>query len=522
MICASLEDLTNGIYFEKSELAIAIARRVKEQDKGADLSLAIAIVKEVDHWLSTNSGKLVNQIRWIWKTYKDWWQNHFPYQSEYRVRRVLDALREANILLFEQWDKRTKLKPKAYWRLNYDLLSNLTQRGDRTNEVQPLTEPDSEVNTTPHSAVWTVHTDTTTTYSTTTVQIPSPTPPREGKEGEIGEKSSPREEESQEEGNTSSTYWEVQSENKQNQKTMPLNQEDQSSAAPRAKSERVQVLDPKLGFGNGQNFRLESMRERAMRSVMPTYSEQEKEFSRKFVEWELLQGVPSRYSRLSSVMDNIRTGLYVLEWDEFEQGLPLGTLGKKDWEIYRGIPHPMLVEYLGRQLQKAGESPEQGLNNARLQFTNPAIAQQHFDSWGRRIVNAKEESDRLRAMGVKGDTIPVDLKPRHAPDLVEVATAYTEMMVSAPTLSGVQANPQLPQVEEASATLVLVKPSVPDDGRATYLERLQGQLEPMREHLQSGKEMRCAIALAWAEAHPDFIEILRDENDNPIDFDWKF
>ena len=209
---------------------------------------------------------------------------------------------------------------------------------------------------------------------------------------------------------------------------MQGNFETKCSANPNSK--RIRVVDSRLGFGDGENPRLASQRSRAARYVAREIvpPEEAREFQKQFAEWESLQGVEPRYSRVSNALLRVEAGEYVLEWEEFCRGIPMGTLNKHDWQHRRGITHRALLQYHARELTRVGESFSQGLAKARALFKDAATAQQAWESWGRRVMNAQAENERLAALGVKGLTMPTELKPLARTEPQQVVAALQSLI----------------------------------------------------------------------------------------------
>ena len=226
-------------------------------------------------------------------------------------------------------------------------------------------------------------------------------------------------------------------ENFENEEVVEMQDIPETNYSANPKPQRVRLVDSRLGFGDGENPRLARQRSQAERHIAREIIPQEtaREFQKQFGEWESLQGVEPRYSKVSNALLRVEAGEYVLEWEEFCQGIPMGTLNKLDWQCRRGITHPALLQYHARELQQVGESFSQGLAKAKALFKDPATAQQAWESWGRRVVNAQAENERLAALGVKGVTMPTQLKPLSKSEPQQVVAALHSLIGEDVTLA---------------------------------------------------------------------------------------
>jgi hypothetical protein len=130
-----LKDLTNGEYWKKSPLAVAIAKALHQHNKNVDIQLALDAISELDHWLQTESGKVFEGIRWIFKTFKDWWHDWLPTATEYKVRQTLEVLRELGIFRFEQHQLHQKRFDRcSWWSIDYEKLKSFASL-DHLDEI---------------------------------------------------------------------------------------------------------------------------------------------------------------------------------------------------------------------------------------------------------------------------------------------------------------------------------------------------------------------------------------------------
>ena len=84
-----------------------------------------AVVLQQLHWLikESDSGRIIEDKKWVWNTYEEWQSKFFPWMSIMKVRRIINKLEKLNLLLSCQPDG--GFSRKKYYTVNYDTLNGL-------------------------------------------------------------------------------------------------------------------------------------------------------------------------------------------------------------------------------------------------------------------------------------------------------------------------------------------------------------------------------------------------------------
>lgn len=150
----------------------------------------------------------------------------------------------------------------------------------------------------------------------------------------------------------------------------------------------IRVVDSRLGFGDGTNRSLEFQRQRARAACVPNYREElglsEEKYASltsQLIEWAMQQGMASPAAWAEKQLDRVRSGIAVPEWAEFQQGLPMGTLHKHEWQERRGIPVKEFFDFVATKLQSDVVSPERAIANAESILRNPKSAESMWRSF---------------------------------------------------------------------------------------------------------------------------------------------
>ena len=131
----------------------------------------------------------------------------------------------------------------------------------------------------------------------------------------------------------------------------------------------------------------------------------------------------------NKIIQQLRDGVPHSYWDDFVNGLPIGTSTQQEWEVEPGVPHPMFIEYLTEKLIKGNNSQtrEQAILQALNIVSSPKQAIFFWKECKISLGNALSEAERHRALGVQALPTPLWTKERPEPTLEEAAIAGTKI-----------------------------------------------------------------------------------------------
>ena len=125
------------------------------------------------------------------------------------------------------------------------------------------------------------------------------------------------------------------------------------------------------------------------------------------------------------IIRQLRSGIPHTYWDDFVDGLPIGTSTKPEWEVEPGVPYPMFIEYLSEKIIKGNntQTPEQARNEVFRILSQPRQASAFWGQFKRSVVNVSEQVSRDLALGVSNPTTPVWTRERIEPSIDEAIGA---------------------------------------------------------------------------------------------------
>lgn len=81
------------------------------------------ILQQIHYWLVRKSGKVIDGVRWIYNRYSDWLEQ-FSWLTEWKLRKIMYKLRDAQILKFEQKEVK-QYKRRGWYTIDYEKLDAL-------------------------------------------------------------------------------------------------------------------------------------------------------------------------------------------------------------------------------------------------------------------------------------------------------------------------------------------------------------------------------------------------------------
>ena len=127
----------------------------------------------------------------------------------------------------------------------------------------------------------------------------------------------------------------------------------------------------------------------------------------------------------NKIIGQLKKGELHSYWDDFINGLPIGTSTQHEWEVEPGVPHPMFIEYLAEKLIQGNNSQtrEQAIDKALDIANSPKRAMFFWKECKISLGNALYEAERHRDLGVNALSTPLWTKERPEPTLEEAANA---------------------------------------------------------------------------------------------------
>ena len=175
-----------------------------------------------------------------------------------------------------------------------------------------------------------------------------------------------------------------------------------------------------------------------------------------------------------TIIAKLRRGEPNTYWDDFINGLPIGTSTKPEWEIEPGVPYPMFIEYLTEKLKRGDNTTtdEATRNEVFRILDKPRQAKAFWGQFKRSVVNVSEQVERDRALGISNPNTPVWTIERIEPTISEAEEAGQKIMaVNSAVGAAIKSatNPQLESVEPSPNQLSEPPTSDPwmDEGEKT-------------------------------------------------------
>lgn len=421
--------------------------------------LQARIVQQFHFWLWMKKGGVVLRgVKWIYKALIKLMEEAIPGFSEYQIRKAISILVAKGILIREQLHRehygavhaRAAYNRQYYYRIDYEILelfiqSKIKEFQPQTNQARP---PQAETTDTMgfvkvaeqvcehrRTDLRMSQNNTDTTFKINRSNTP-PQAPQGAREGNNEQNVSITPESIRKEQDQSNpTTFEQK---KINSNTTPFStvvkrptrvEQKINKKTPVQKpvqvSDAVEVLPPpkeqrasKTRKGTKPNQDL---------GLAPWKSlEQFQRFYRALVnKLPLVANSRSPQGLAHKIINQLKKGIPHSYWDDFINGLPIGTSTQQEWEVEPGVAHPMFIEYLAEKLIKGNNSQtrEQAIANALNIVSNPKQAIFFWKECKISLGNALHEAERHRALGVQAVPTPLWTKERPEPTLEEAATA---------------------------------------------------------------------------------------------------
>ncbi len=403
-----------------------------------DLAL---IVQQLHYWLQQGYGVVIDGVRWIHKSIKEMREEVFPTLSHWQLSKLMSQLVEREILIREklftkhqiQQGDRFWWQPKNqtyYYRINREKLQELA------SNYQIAETPETSVfcstkilsnqvdQNTKFSDCPKNNTDTTSIENNSKDQS-HPTLPCES----VVEKPF-----NQRKDLTSTQIETVLTRQVKNKvdSAESLDIEKEISSAAQKEIVKENNLDDGVTKPKLKVEKTKPGTKPKKKNLAPWKDEGEfKRFYR-----ALIAAVPivanshSPHGLTQVIIRQLRSGIPHSYWDDFKAGLPIGSSTMPEWEVEPGVPYPMFVEYLTEKIKKGNNSTtdEQTRNEVFRLLNQPRQAKAFWSQFKRSLINASQEVDRYRALGVSNPHTPIWTRERIEPTIEEAATAGAKIM----------------------------------------------------------------------------------------------
>ncbi|MFP4008743.1 MAG: hypothetical protein ACLFV6_12165, partial [Spirulinaceae cyanobacterium] len=136
-------------------------------------------------------------------------------------------------------------------------------------------------------------------------------------------------------------------------------------------------------------------------------------------------------------------------WDEFVQGLPLGSSQQiqRDWEVEPGVPYPAFVEERTQYYIHKGEPLEAAVARARADLRNPVLAKDLWDGFLRKCDRLARDAKRHQEQGVQNPYLPPSFGSRSQPNKDEVGDRLNQINPPSEALPAASETPEKPSLK---------------------------------------------------------------------------
>lgn len=131
-------------------------------------------------------------------------------------------------------------------------------------------------------------------------------------------------------------------------------------------------------------------------------------FQRTLLDYFKNQGVANPAAFVFKIIDGLTKGIISPYWDEFINGLPLGSSQriKRDWEMEAGIPYPAFEEERIQYYVHKGEPLEVAVSKARADLRNPVLGQDLWEGFLRKCDRMADAAMQAKNLGVQTPYLP--------------------------------------------------------------------------------------------------------------------
>ncbi|MDJ0594379.1 MAG: hypothetical protein QNJ72_31130, partial [Pleurocapsa sp. MO_226.B13] len=402
--------------------------------------LQARIIQQFHFWLwMKKGGVILRGVKWIYKSLNHLATEAIAGFTDYQIRKAISALVGKGLLIREQLHRehygsvhaRAAYNRQYYYRIDYDalekfLLARIQEFKLETHESLGFVNVANQIRDPQKTDLRVSQNNTDTTFKSDR----SPTPPlapqgaRESNEEKTVSQISKDIQEEQEQSNpTTGEQKEI------NPNTTPFTTVVQRPARVEQKINKNKLVQKPVQTRDVREaVQLEvevissqpkPQGSKTRRGTKPNQDfglapwkslEQFKQFYRALVNsLPLVANSRSPQGLAHKIINQLKKGVPHSYWDDFVNGLPIGTSSQQEWEVEPGVAHPMFIEYLAEKLIKGNNSQtrEQAIANALNIVSSPKQAIFFWKECKISLGNALHEAERHRALGVKALPTPL-------------------------------------------------------------------------------------------------------------------
>jgi len=178
-----------------------------------------------------------------------------------------------------------------------------------------------------------------------------------------------------------------------------------------------------------------------------TSREQFEAFQRALLAYFTAQGKPNPSGYMFKVIDGMTKGMISPFWDDFVQGVPLGSSQQiqQDWEVEPGVPYPAFAEERTQYYIHKGEPLEAAVARARADLRNPVLAKDLWDGFLRKCDRLAQDAKRHQEQGVQNPYLPPSFGSRSQPQKDEVGDRLNQINPPTDALPPSAETPEQPE-----------------------------------------------------------------------------
>lgn len=294
---------------------------------------AAIFIQQLHYWIQKGQGKLIDGVRWIHNSYKQWQEEQFKWFSTWQLRKVTGRLKNLGIIKIERHWAKTIWKQTNFYTLDYDRLAKyVKEKTGVTLEISELCVSTTRDEDCPQHEVRTAHNSYTKTNSIENIQREDPP-------------SAPQINLEREDKNSVPLDKDLASEDlhaskiKEDEFSFSVESQKKEKSSQRVVHYREKIRQlPDISAGLWKSTEEFNLFYQALVSALPVVANaRNADAIAKIVVADLCNGIPHSY------------------WEDWKNGDAIGTKNKPEWEASPGIAHPMFVEYLAEYLRSDGD-----------------------------------------------------------------------------------------------------------------------------------------------------------------------
>ena len=346
---------------------------------------ATMFVQQLHYWIEKGKGFFYKGQKWIWNSHKDWTnQSNLPFLSLGQIRSAIDYARKIGVVKSEflhvehightcdAWNRR------LYYTIDYDRLKTIIEDHLRKSTNESARQKNT---------ICSVEQDITKKTSTENFQGKHHTQEREEKYVSTNERvrekrEIPPEENYSFDNELIEDYWQ------------------DSSSLKEEKVLRDVVHKKDVVLKKNKEIQLPIVTKE--KPLAPWNSTKElKAFYR-----ELVTALPRLGARVpeavaAKIIQELKNGIPSAYWEDWKEGLPIGTTSMQEWEINPGVVAPKFVEYLKEKLKKTHDTDEMALERVGNLLKDKTTTNLYWNKFKRVLEALRQKNEEAVANGLQ-------------------------------------------------------------------------------------------------------------------------